>query len=435
MIWSKYNLLFKSEKYGFLLYNSLSNCFIELKENLYNMLTNIDKSDNNLEKKLPENIVEPLKEHRILVNSDLDEFYNIKYQTLFNRFYDKHLELTINPTLACNFACPYCFEENKTFSTMTDEIENNLIKFIDSYKTINGLSVVWFGGEPLMAFNRIESISKKILEKDIAYEAKMITNGYLLSEKIINSLEKLKINSLQITLDGTEDAHNSRRFLHNGKGTFNKIISNIESILTNSPKTQIIIRVNIDETNAGQFVEIYKYLLNKWKHLKNPNFYIVPGFVEQSNVCSSVSGCLFDRKKKVKFLGELYENYGLNSLGFYPENDKYECPARNPYHLTIGPEGELYKCWNDIGNVEKIVGNINIKGSLNNTLLTRYYTAADPLEDVKCINCFHFPTCGGGCPYLRIEGLYNNVEVDTCCLIKDNAIQFLEWHYDFQRNF
>lgn len=30
MIWSRYNFLFKSEKYGYLLYNSLSNVFLQI---------------------------------------------------------------------------------------------------------------------------------------------------------------------------------------------------------------------------------------------------------------------------------------------------------------------------------------------------------------------------------------------------------------------
>ncbi|MDR2835184.1 MAG: SPASM domain-containing protein [Bacteroidales bacterium] len=432
MILSRYNFLFKSEKYGFLLYNSLSNCFLEISEDIYLLLKEINLSEKIVEQIIPSDLIDVFKKNKIIVNNDLDEYYKIKFNTLYQRFYDKSLELTINPTLACNFSCGYCFECNKEAKIMTDETEKNIIKFINSYDTVENIHVTWFGGEPLIAYNKIESLTKKILEINKNYSAHIITNGYLLNEKITKSMEGLKISFIQITIDGTEEVHNSRRHLINGGKTFEKIIQNIELIFQINPKIQVGIRVNIDGSNENEFICLYNYLYDKWNKFENKNIFIAPGFVTSTNICNSVSDCLFDKKNKIDFLINLFIKHGLQPISFYPRNNRYECPIRNPFHLTIGPEGELYKCWNDVGNKEKIIGNLNNKGLINETLLTRYYTAADPLEDTNCIKCFHFPTCGGGCPYQRIERLYNNVNIETCDLIKDNLTEFLEWHYSSQ---
>jgi uncharacterized protein len=140
-----------------------------------------------------------------------------------------------------------------------------------------------------------------------------------------------------------------------------------------------------------------------------------------------------NRDKKAQFLINLYKNYRFNALGLYPPSYRYECAIRNPYHLTIGPEGEIYKCWNDVGNKEKIVGNLIDKEVTNKTLLTRYYVAGDALDSEECKQCFHFPVCGGGCPYVRIENEFNNANIDTCDYMKGNLQEFLELHYDFKK--
>ena len=51
-------------------------------------------------------------------------------------------------------------EEYKNIS-MTDEAEDKLVKFISSNEQAKQLTVIWFGGEPLLEFKRIVSLTKK----------------------------------------------------------------------------------------------------------------------------------------------------------------------------------------------------------------------------------------------------------------------------------
>ena len=50
----------------------------------------------------------------------------IKFYALAERFNNRRLDLTINPTLACNFACPYCFEEDHRNIYMSENTENEI---------------------------------------------------------------------------------------------------------------------------------------------------------------------------------------------------------------------------------------------------------------------------------------------------------------------
>jgi uncharacterized protein len=279
-----------------------------------------------------------------------------------------------------------------------------------------------------MAFGRISTLTEKIKRINTNFTASIITNGYLLSEKIIDKFDEYHINKIQITIDGLNQTHDRRRPLISGKGTFEKIIRNIDLLNKKKPKFPIIIRVNVDETNQSEFIETYKYFDKRYEG----KTYVVPGFVDDVSGCG-ISDCIFNRNRKVQFMIELYKKYNLNILSFYPINQRYECPIRNPYHFVIGPEGEIYKCWNDVGNSKKIVGNLLTKEIGNAALLTRYYVAGDPFDDANCINCFHLPTCGGGCPHSRLAREFDNAVIDTCATIKNNVKEFLELHYDYKQ--
>lgn len=117
----------------------------------------------------------------------------------------------------------------------------------------------------------------------------------------------------------------------------------------------------------------------------------------------------------------------MTSLTLNPLSSRYECAVRNRNAIVIGSEGELYKCWQDVGCKDKVVGYINGKVT-NEPLLLRYLVGADPFEDPKCQECFLLPVCGGGCPYSRLQNVYEGKSVDTCLLIKDNLKDFLLAH-------
>ncbi|MDR2510903.1 MAG: radical SAM protein [Bacteroidales bacterium] len=429
MNWSKYNKLFISEKFGYMLYNSLTNSLIEIDEEGYLFLKSIEGKQNVIIE--DENFKKSLTTMKVIVENDSDEFYGIKYATHLQRFETGMLELTLNPTLNCNFACPYCFEENKPAVYMTDEVEDVLIEFIKKQKEINRLHITWFGGEPLMAFDRMESITNKVKEIDIQYTSKIITNGFLLNDKIVDRLEEMNVSSIQITIDGLKEEHDKKRYLLNGAGTFETIVTNIDNLLVKNDKIYIGIRVNIDVNNADNYIKVVDYFYEKYKHL-GQRISVHPGFLTNETGCIPTD-CVFDSEKKAKFLMELYKKHGINAMGLFPLDFRYECPIRNPYHLTIGPEGEIYKCWNDVGKKEQVVGSLIESNMVNNKLLTRYYVAGDALEDKECIECVLLPRCGGGCPQYRIINEFESKKNDLCDFRKNYLQEFLELHYDLKQ--
>ena len=160
---------------------------------------------------------------KVLDVDDKLEHNRFKANMLARRFNPYHLTLTLNPTLACNFACPYCFESSHKALYMTDEVEDNVITFIKKHACVTNLHVTWFGGEPLLAFDRVVSLSRRMLGLGLGYKAGMITNGYLLTPDKASLFEDLKISFVQITVDGSEQTHDSRRYRRDGGCPYRRI--------------------------------------------------------------------------------------------------------------------------------------------------------------------------------------------------------------------
>ena len=72
------------------------------------------------------------------------------------------------------------------------------------------MKVTWFGGEPLLAPEIVESLSQRLIaladECGVEYDAGFITNGYLLDQDTVDMLARCKVVALQTTLAGEPSA-------------------------------------------------------------------------------------------------------------------------------------------------------------------------------------------------------------------------------------
>lgn len=417
MIWSKYSYLFQ-EANSYYIYNSLSNSFAELDSETYALISQQIEGNNGVNIQ-DESLKETLMKMKVIVDNEQDEYLRLKYKYLLRRFTNSQLSLTINPTLDCNFACPYCFEGEHPQVYMSDQVENSIVSFVKKHKNIKTLTVTWFGGEPLLAFRRMKSLTQKFLELGLDYEAGMITNGYLLTDRVIEHLDDMKIKSIQVTVDGLRDVHDSRRCLKGGHPTFDRIIENIKHTHAACPDIKLNVRVNIDHTNEQGFLELYKMFQEE----ELQGIYLTPAFVDDID---NINKCVLNSEEQNAYINRLLRENGIVFDRFYPA-PRLECFVRNPNSVVIGPEGELYKCWNDVGIKEKIYGYLD-KGVTNEILLLRYLIASDPFDDAKCKKCLLLPVCGGGCPYERIKRDYENSNINVCPLIKGNLKSYLMNH-------
>ena len=427
---SRFAHLFSREGQYFL-YSALSNSFAELSEELYKYICKKEMTDSNIGHTdmkvgyIPEKEeLNVLKQMKAIDVDDDYELERIRFSHYAHRFNPQTLSLTINPTLACNFRCKYCFEKDHRNEFMTEETENRIVDYVRNHTSSRGLSVTWFGGEPLLAYRTIRRLTAKLIDLKPEYDAGIITNGYLLSKEICRGLVDMKISRMQITIDGNESTHNSRRFLKNGGGTFRQILNNVEIAQTIAPEIHICIRVNVDSANSDEFVDVYKYFKKK----QYPNLDVTPGYVVDINESGTNSFCMMDEAKVRQFLLDLSEKHGIYNNDFYPQGRGGICGACKPSSVVVGPRGELYRCWNDVGCRDREYG--DIQGNIYNPkVLYEYLGSEDQFADSKCRECKLLPVCSGGCPYHRIMSRKKGSDYSSCPLIKTDLDYYLWMHY------
>lgn len=313
------------------------------------------------------------------------------------------LKLTICPTIGCNFNCPYCFE-NHIPSKMSEEVQNDILKFLKNNKNLKRLNITWYGGEPLLFPEIIESLSNKIInftkENNINYTANIITNGFLLTQEIADMLNRVKVSSYQITLDGMGEKHNVTRHLVNGGPTFDRIIQNLKNIKING---HISIRHNVYEENKDEVNELQNFVKKlREESGNNITYYAVPvagNFVAEK------------RKENVKLLSKnkAAKIEAIKDAKRFSKGDMCYCGTQTLGFIVIDTEGRLYKCWEDVDKPERSFGNIKtwnpfnpLYSCKNLDILSNYLNTMDVLDDLECRECILLPFCRGGCPNKRL---------------------------------
>lgn len=429
MKWSRFNFLAETKGHRKYLYNSYSNSLIELDNSLYNLLTSITHGNNFPLSTLSEEEIVILKDVFAIVESD-DVLVEILHHQSLSRLYSKkHLVLTIAPTQSCNFACSYCFEKWRHSGTLSDQTEDSIINYINQQKEKDGLdtiSLTWYGGEPLLQYKRVVSIARRINKLNLNInENLLITNGYFFNLEVIKELAEVGISEIQITLDGFKATHDVRRPLVNGNGTFDKIINNLDAYYNSKYQDvfTIAIRVNIDNRNHESFIEIYQWLKARYKSNK---LIVYPGIIVLDETDCNASTCL-SRNSVTDFSLNLFKKFGVITEELYPDEVNIECMTRSPYSMLIGSQGEIYKCYEDLGNKDLIVGNINNPEIWTNyELIAKYATGIDHYNDPECRKCSYLPICRGGCPLRRFENVYKGKHNDCCTPFKNRIQDYIE---------
>ncbi|MGM9697769.1 MAG: radical SAM protein [Prevotella sp.] len=425
MFWSKYNILSHSEKYGYLLFNTISLVFIQINaediESWYELKDNPDNYKNFANWQY-------LVNAKILVENQDDDLNVYLADILKNRYNSADVALTILPSRGCNFKCIYCYEQERPMVSMTEETENAIVRFLLQNKNMKRLSVVWYGGEPLINFPTIERLSNKFQSMGIEYSAKMVTNGFLLNHDVAEKIEKLAIRNIQITLDGPEHIHDQRRMLLNGGATYRKIMENIKYLLEINKTVTIDIRTNVDRRNMEAYHDFYTQFKAE---VDDKRVTLYPGFVSDllSSECVSAEHNISSGGYKAQFALDLFDKYGIEIKSFLPKYRRHSCVASKYWAFVIGPEGELYKCWRMVGNKEQEIGNVRTM-QMNMAKFSRYLTGADYTNDPKCLACEFITMCGGGCPLVRMRNKYEGLNMNHCCPEKSHMEKLMEMRYE-----
>lgn len=414
---SFYNVEISNEDEKVILFNTFSESLIELSLSEFELINKKEKfnvSENN-------NFTYDLIRNGFLVPEDFNELKEVKSFINNSWCEGENVVIVIAPTTYCNMQCPYCFEQGIVQPKMMKEsVQNQIVKYVEENYSNKNLSVVWYGGEPLVDFNVVRNISRKLIniasKNNRNYTSAMVTNASLLDKDIADVLkEECKVQVLQITLDGTEEVNNERRKLRNGKKSFKTIVNNIDYA---KDLFKISLRINVDSNNIKEVRDLLDWISRDkkdWSGRVVP--YVAPVTMVNEKIMykNTMKREKFSDIFKDNYLDYFMNNSETNKIILNPKEEYFldQCCALErkawrglfPFSLTkpcgvpgnnlivIDPEGNLYKCWDTVGDKKHIVGDI-YTGLYNNEMCEKWinYNISE-----KCDECTYLPICLGGC--------------------------------------
>lgn len=261
----------------------MNNRLYFIKDNYNNMVFDIDSSKFF---KINKNKEALLKDERFI-----NMLSNLKKMKKMPPKKNKRLnKVTVVVTSNCNLRCKYCFAtyiERQTPNNMSFEICTNVFdKLLNEYpKGID--QIMFFGGEPLIAFEEIKKLiiyyDKKVKELDLKpARYGLVTNGTIFNDEIIKFFNEFKDKiNVTISIDGTKEINDLCRVDNQEKGVYERIIDNIKKY-----KENIKFRTSIEVTiNKNHLIQYEKGKAREWmKELLDLGLYgITAGVVESQD--------------------------------------------------------------------------------------------------------------------------------------------------------
>lgn len=328
--------------------------------------------------------IDKMKNDGFIVDDSLDEKQLVeqKYRRMQN---PSEYMVMILPTYQCNLRCWYCTQNHKDLwmDAATEAlIKKRILKRLNQ-DDVKSLNVSWFGGEPLLAYDQVLSISEwakeKAAELGKQYGASITTNGTLLTEERVNKLYEAGIKHYQITIDGDMATHDRIKVL--GKtSAFKKTIENIGYIIKHTP---CILRFNYtkENMNPDSIVADLDSLLPK-EGRERISFMIFKVWQESPDAVP------FSEVERLAA--------AVASIGLTPRlSDIGMCYADKPNFECLFSNGKVGKCDNE--SPEDREGIITSDGDIQWVGNIAAHAGIMDQKNCECTDCRYVPVCWGPC--------------------------------------
>lgn len=271
---------------------------------------------------------------------------------------------------------------------------------------------VFHGGEPLLAgipfFKNFIAQADLLLKPLVDYSIAVQTNGTLIDEAWSLFFKENKIFA-GVSIDGTEEVHDSQRYYHSGKGSFKDVINGLSVLRKHNPVSIITV---VDPYSDP--VELYAML--KTYSIERLNTIIpyanydhpplnVPNYTQsKATVFADWLIALYDVWKQDRTPGKptimLFDQIVSLIMGNVNAGNDVLGETTNELLVietdgSIEPAGSLKICGDGFTKQGLNVLHCQIDDAMDKNLIEMYYNSHKNLP-AKCTGCEIKNVCGGG---------------------------------------
>ncbi len=279
------------------------------------------------------------------------------------------LHLVMMPTEACNFRCTYCYEDFRLA-----RMQPGVVRGVERFLTLRApglrlLEISWFGGEPLLAVDIIEDVSRHVRDLQVVHpalevKAGMTTNAYTLSRPRFERLLDLGVTHYQISFDGPRDWHDRKRILASGRGTFDRVWANVLAMREVERPFDVLVRLHVDRENEAALPEFirdyaaafgtddrFQLFIRTLACLGGPQDATLPVFAAEAGSAA------------VRKLSDFARDLGVRNVTI--EQHAPVCYAARGNSYVVRADGRLNKCTVALEHPNNQVGRIGEDGLLD----------------------------------------------------------------------
>jgi uncharacterized protein len=340
----------------------------------------------------------------------------------------------IMPTYDCNLRCHYCFQDQfrtdpsyrhllRTMSfEMWDRIAAGLEYIEEQFHGLQpGLqrkrAFTFFGGEPLLTSSKplIEYIIRSQRRPDVSAEFSAVTNATEL-DAFSDLLSPDALSVIQVTLDGPEESHDTRRIYADGSGSFRRILRNVQLALDNG--VRVSIRVNVDRHNATSLPALADTLAAEgWQSYSNFSAYLAPIFDYTGLKNAGGRDDFFNHWELSELLMRLHAEHPATRI-FSEVDGTIKAKARSIFAngdcerqraaycgahtgmYIFDPFGDIYACWDRTGDQRLRIGSVDEQSVVRINKVGEMWRSRSVVSNNTCKQCRYALHCGGGCAAL-----------------------------------
>jgi len=341
---------------------------------------------------------------------------------MFSKKYDLRYGL-YELTLRCNMRCIHCGSSagDERIKELTTDEWNNVSKQLAD---MNCKEITLLGGEPFLRKDW-DIIAKYI--KDSGIKVTIMSNGYLINEKVIEKLRKIEPKVVSVSIDGSNpETHDKIRQL---KGSFNRSVDVISNLKKAGIKTSVVTSIN--KLNFNELPEIRSMLLNKGI-LWQLQIAIPLGRFQKDLLLTKeeyYAAAIFIAASRSKYSAKELPIIGTHCFGYYSK--KLRNPMVFPWNgcqagiSTIGIQSN-----GDVKGCLSLPPEF-IEGNIRKTSISEIWQRPDFCDynrnfdmsylNNECKGCKYGKKCRGGCIGVSV-GITGKPNGDTYCfkLIEEN---------------
>jgi uncharacterized protein len=312
----------------------------------------------------------------------------------------------------CNLGCTYCYAEGGSFGHAARDMpwetaEASIQRLFAEAKAGERVNLAFLGGEPLTnrsLIHRATELAARIaVERNIAISFSITTNGTLLNLEDCAFFERYAF-SVTVSLDGVGEIHDRLRPAKGGRGSYDRVITNVQPLLARQRRMQVSARVTVTPANLD--------LRNTLDHFINLGFHSV-GFSpmlsaptrrgemqapELQVLLDNMIACGHEFERRVA----AHQPYPFANMMTALEeihrgtHRPYPCGGGAGY-FGVSASGGLFACHRFVDDEARSMGHVS--HGIDRERQRSWLEERNVDRQEPCRSCWARYLCGGGCHY------------------------------------